>query len=120
MGLRECRARAGFTIIEVLVTLVVLTVVGVSLAGANQYAARILQRSRMELNAARFTETEAERLRLTTYASLATGQRTEGRGIARWTVVDLTTYRQVTLVTVYGSGAIGFVTDSLTIYRLPP
>ncbi len=112
--------RAGFTLIEVLVTLVVMTIVSVSLAGANQYAARIMQRSRMELNATRFLESEVERLRLVPYTSLASGQRTSGRGIVTWTVVDSTTFRRVSVVTRYGSAATGMVFDSVTIYRGHP
>jgi prepilin-type N-terminal cleavage/methylation domain-containing protein len=109
--------RNGFTMVEVIVTLLLLTVVAVSLVGANQHVARVLQRSRLELNAARFLEAEVERLRLTPYASVQDGQRTDGRGIVTWTVLDSTSFRQVVVRTRYGSAASGFVSDSLTIYR---
>lgn len=110
--------RTGFTIVEVLVTIVFLAVVGVSLAAANGHAARILQRSRSELNATRFMESEVERLRLMPYASLANGTHTDGRGSASWTVVDSATFRQVIVRTRYGSAASGFVADSVTIFRI--
>lgn len=106
--------------VEVLVTLVIMTVVGVSLAAGNQYAARIMQRSRTEINAQRFMVSEVERLRLVPFATLTSGTRTEGRGISTWTVVDSTSYRRVFVQTRYGSAATGLVVDSVTIYRVRP
>jgi len=112
-------SRSGFTIVEVVIALVVVTIVGVGLAGANQYATRILQRSRLELNAARFMESEVERLRILRFDSLVSGQRTQGRGISRWTVLDSTSYRRVVVETRYGSAATGIIIDSVTLYRRP-
>ncbi len=109
----------GFTLIEVLVALLFLTVVGVSLGAASQHAARTLRRSRTELEAAHFLEGEAERLRYLAYDSLQNGTRASGRGIATWTVQDSTTFRQVLLVTRYGSPVSGLVIDSVTLFRLP-
>jgi Tfp pilus assembly protein PilV len=120
MALTEGARRAGFTIVEVIIALVVLTVVGVAMAAANQHAARILQRSRIELNAARFLEAEVERLRILPFTSLSDGQHTQGRGIATWTVVDSTSYRRLLLETRYGSAATGMIVDSVTIYRAQP
>jgi len=105
--------------VEVIIALVVLGVVGVGLAGANQHAARILQRSRMELNAARFMESEVERLRLAPYAGLADGQRAQGPGISTWRVTDSTAFRRVVLETRYGSAATGLIIDTVTVYRVP-
>jgi len=106
--------------IEVIVTLVFLSVVGVALAASTQQASRVLRQSRSELNAARFLETQAERLRLVPYDSLAEGTRTEGRGIAHWVVADSTDFRRVVLETRYGSPATGLRVDSVTIFRIRP
>lgn len=112
--------RGGFTLVEVLVTLVIMTVVGVSLAAANQYSTRIMQRSRTEINAQRFLVSEVERLRLVPFATLTSGTRNAGRGISTWTVIDSTSYRRVFVETRYGSAATGLVIDSVTIYRVRP
>lgn len=109
----------GFTIPEILVALVLLTVVAVSLAATTQYAARIVNRSSMELAAQQFLEGESERLRLTPYDSLRDGRRSEGRGIATWRVQDSTTFRQVLLETRFGTPAQGLLVDSVILFRTP-
>ncbi len=114
------QASGGFTLVEVLVTLVIMTVIGVSLAAANQYSTRIMQRSRMEINAARFLVSEVERLRLVPYTTVTSGTRAVGRGISTWTVIDSTSFRRVFVETRYGSAATGLVIDSVTIYRVRP
>lgn len=110
----------GFTLIEVLVTLVFLTVVGVAFSSASQHATRILQRSRLELNASLFLETEVARLRLLAYESLVDGSRADGRGIASWTVADSAAFKEIMLEVRYGSPARGLLIDSVTIYRVLP
>lgn len=110
----------GFTLVEVLVTLVFLTVVGVSFNAASHHATRILQRSRLELNAARFLEEEVERLRLIPYGSLRDSTRSAGRGIATWTVADSGQFKEILLETRFGSPATGLLVDSVAIYRVAP
>lgn len=111
--------RAGFTLVEVIVALFFLTLVVISLGSATEYANRVVQRSRSELAAQRFMELEAERLRLLDYAALEDGERTRGRGIATWRVVDSTTFRQILLETRWGSPGRGFVVDTIVIFRRP-
>ena len=113
------RRNRGFTLIEVLVALVFLTVVAVSIGGAMQNAIRNVRRSRMELNAAVFLEAEVERLRTMAFDSLVAGHRSRGPGIATWTVADSARFRQISLETRYGSPAGGWVVDSVTIFRTP-
>lgn len=120
MALTHARRSTGFTMIEVIVTLVFVSVVGVALTASTHHAIRILQHSRSELNAARFLASQVERLRLISYDSLGDGTRTEGRGVARWVVVDSTAFRRVLLETRYGSPATGARVDSVTIYRIRP
>jgi len=111
------RRASGFTLIEVLVTIVVLSVVGVALAATMQYATRTLRRSRDELAAAAFLRSTVEHVRLVPYDSVVDGSRGEGRGTAVWTVQDSATFRQVLVVTRYGSPAHGQIVDSVSLFR---
>lgn len=116
----ESHRRTGFTLIEVMVALVFLSVVAVSLGAVTEQAIRTLRRSRLELDAARFTEVQAEQLRLVAYDALQSGSATSGRGVARWTVEDSTSFRRILLETRYGSPATGLVVDSVTLFRGHP
>jgi len=111
------RPNGGFTLVEVLVALVFLTVILISFGASSQYANRIINASRTELAAHQFMEIETERLRILAWDSLADGTRARGRGIASWTVQDSTSFRQVLLVTRYGSPASGLVVDSVVLFR---
>lgn len=107
----------GFTLPEILVALVFLTLVAVSFATTTQYAGRIVNRSRLELAAGQFLQVETERLRVVAYDSLRDGSRARGRGIATWSVQDSSSFRQVTLETRYGSPATGLLVDSIVLFR---
>lgn len=109
---------AGFTLIEIVITILFLSVIALSFASSMQFSARLLGRSQIELQAAQFLESEAERLRSLSLDSLVTGSRSEGWGQASWQVVDSTTFVQIILTTQYGTDATGTVADSVTIVRL--
>lgn len=111
--------RGGFTLVEIIVALLFLTVVAISFGATTQYSSRIMGRARDQLLAQEFMEAEAERLRIVAYDSLTSGSRAQGRGIASWTVVDSVTFRQVVLEVRYGSPAMGMTVDSLVLFRLP-
>lgn len=108
----------GFTIIEVLVSVVFLTVIAVSLGTVTQQAARTIRRSRVELQAAEFLESQVEQLRFLAYDSLEAGTTSRGRGVATWTVEDSVTFRRILLETRFGSPATGLVVDSVTVFRV--
>lgn len=110
----------GFTLIEIIVALVFLSVVAISLGAAAQQATRTLRRSRLELQAARFLDAEVERLRILDYDSLVDGALTRGAGSATWTVADSGTFRRVMLETRYGSPGVGSLVDSVTLFRTMP
>lgn len=114
---RQTDRDRGFTLIEVLVTIVVLSVVGVALAATMQYATRTLRRSRDELAAASFLRSTVEHMRLVPYDSVVDGTRSEGRGTASWTVQDSGTFRQVLVVSRYGFPARGQIVDSVSLFR---
>ncbi len=109
---------SGFTLVEVVVALIFLTVVALSLTSTTQFAARLMGRSELELQAAHFLEREAERLRATEIDSLVDGSRSAGLGEASWEIVDSTTFVQISLTTRYGTGVSGFLGDTVTILRL--
>lgn len=119
MTRRAPGGRRGFTLIEVIIALTLLAAVGIGFSSASQQATRTLRRARLELNATRFLETEVERLKIVAYESLSDGSRTEGRGVARWSVADSTDFREVLLETRYGSPASGMIVDTVTIFRAP-
>lgn len=110
--------RAGFTIIEILVALVFLTVVAIALASAIEQATRTVRHSRVELDAGLFLETEAERLRAMPYDSLTAGSRSLGLGTANWTVSDSAGSRRIVLVTRYGDAGSRQVWDTVSMVRL--
>jgi len=117
VGGRTAGCQGGFTLAEVLVALVFLTLVSISFAATTQQAARIITRSRTELAAQQFLEAETERLRVLAYDSLRDGSNTRGRGIVTWWVQDSTTFRQVLLETRFGSPATGLLVDSVVLFR---
>jgi len=117
--MRGRQPEGGFTLVEVLVALVFLTLVAVTFAATTQYASRIVNRSRVELDAQQFLEVETERLRVLHYDSLEDGKRSRGRGIASWSVTDSTSFKQVLLIARFGSPATAFVVDSVILVRRP-
>ncbi len=110
-------SRSGFTFIEVIIALTLLAAAGIAFSSASHQATRTLQRARLELNATRFLETEVERLKILDYDGLSDGSRTEGRGVASWTVADSTDFREILLETRYGTPASGMLVDTVIILR---
>lgn len=109
---------AGFTIIEVMVAIVVLTVVSVSLGLVIERAAAVTRRSRLELAAATFLLAEAARLRESPWASLTSGSVARGDSVATWTVSDSGAVRRIVLVTAQTSATGSQVAqDSVLIVR---
>ncbi len=112
--------RRGISIVELLVGVTLLAVVVVSLAAASLYSSRTLRRSRLQLRAVEFQQTELERLLAMPYRGLASGSRTTSDGKSEWTVEDSTRYRRIVLVTEF-TPASGFaVLDTVVAYRLRP
>lgn len=110
---------AGFTIIELMVALVVLTVIATSLGLAIQQVTSVIRRSRLELGAAAFLVTEVSQLRETPWDELASGSRTRGDSVATWTVSDSGGARRILLVTGHTSATGTMVAlDSTLVVRL--
>ncbi len=120
MKRRERLGARGFTVVELIVAIVLLSVVVVALAASSLYTSRALLRSSEELRASEFTQGELERLLSLPYGSLADGSQTLPQGTSTWTVVDSTTYRRIVLVTHYAPTAAISVWDTATAYRIKP
>ncbi|MGH7545943.1 MAG: prepilin-type N-terminal cleavage/methylation domain-containing protein [Gemmatimonadota bacterium] len=117
---RGVRETGGFTIVEVVVAIVLLSVVVLSLSAAALYTARALRAASDELRAAEFLQVEMERLLALPYDALASGSRSRPEGTAAWTVVDSVAYRQITLVTHYAPTPAISEWDTVSAYRLKP
>jgi prepilin-type N-terminal cleavage/methylation domain-containing protein len=112
------RPRAGFTIVELLIAVVLLTVVAISLVGTSQYVSRTLARSTAELRAGQALQVEMERLMSLPYDSLATGSGTHPLGSSSWTVSDSVTYKEIFLITEYQSPNGIVLWDTVSAFRL--
>lgn len=111
-------AIAGFTIIEVMVAIVVLTVVAVSLGLVIERTTAVTRRSRLELGATTFLLAESARLRQIPWDSLTSDSLGRGDSVASWTVTDSAAVRRIVLVTAHTSPTGSLVArDSVLIVR---
>ncbi len=118
--LRSRLDRSGISVVELLVAVTLLAVVVVSLAAASLYSSRTLRRSRLQLQAVEFQQSELERLLALPYSGLASGSRSTGDGKSEWTVVDSTRYRRIVLVTEFNPASGFAVRDTVVAYRIRP
>jgi type IV pilus assembly protein PilV len=107
---RSRAARGGFTLVEVLVALIILTVGVLGLAGTTALAVRQVALADATSERAAALQTVIERLRATPFANLSAGSTTVGKFSASWTVTPSSTNRTAVLeiVTVgpgLGSGS---------------
>ena len=112
--------RAGISIVELLVGITLLALVVVSLVAASLYSSQAITRSRLQLEAAEFQQSELERVMAVTYDQLASGSRDATKGKSSWAVVDSFTYRRILLVTTYSPTQDISVQDTVVAYRLRP
>ena len=112
-------SRAGFTIIELLVSIVLLLLIAVSLVGSNRVAAASVRQASLELKAAQLISEEYERLKTMPYSDLADGTAVRPAGLAAWTVTDSASFRRVELVVRTHALAGKTISDTLFLYRNP-
>lgn len=110
----------GISIVELMVGVVLLAVVVISLAASGMYSSRTLARSRVQLEAAEFVQSEVERLLAVPYDSLRNGSRVTEVGTAEWEIEDKYTHRQILLITHYAPTEAVSVWDTVVAYRLVP
>lgn len=119
------RSRAGFTLVEVLVALIILTIGVLGLAGTTALAVRQVTLADVTTERSAALQSVVERLRRTPYAELSSGSYSQGRFTASWTVTPQQRSTAVEVITVGpgfrgGSGLPGLspsVTDTFT-YRI--
>lgn len=116
------RDNAGFTILEVLVAVLVLTVGVTSLVGSGALVTRMIGQGKRTTQAAQYAERRLEMLRQQSLSStpqcgtLAGGTATQSGGITEtWTVTTSGVSRILRAIVRYPTGK-GYSTDTLTTY----
>jgi type IV pilus assembly protein PilV len=93
-------SRGGFTLVEVLVALIILTVGVLGLAGTTALAVRQVTFADITSQRATALQSVIERLRATPYTNLATGSDSIGRFEASWTVTFESRSASIEIVTL--------------------
>jgi prepilin-type N-terminal cleavage/methylation domain-containing protein len=94
------RPRNGFTLVEVMVALIILTVGVLGLAATTVWVVRQGTLAELTTERSAAVQTVVEQLRASEYASLAAGSDSVGRFDVSWSIVDGNRSKLVTLVTV--------------------
>jgi prepilin-type N-terminal cleavage/methylation domain-containing protein len=105
---RSRAAQGGFTLVEVLVALIILTVGVLGLAGTTALAVRQVTLAEVTTERAAALQSVIERLRSTPYPNLVAGSDSIGRFHASWTVTFEQRSADIQIVTVgpgLGGGA---------------
>jgi prepilin-type N-terminal cleavage/methylation domain-containing protein len=97
---RAPSARAGFTLVEVLVALIILTVGVLGLAGTTALAVRQVTVADITAERATALQSVIERLRSQDYGDLAAGSDSIGRFDTRWTVTEDPRSKEIEIVTI--------------------
>ena len=97
---RKFDSRAGFSLVEVLIALVILAVGVLGLAGSTALVIRQVTVADMATERAAALQTVVERLRATPYASLAAGSDSVGLFYVNWSATGLASSTMLEIVTV--------------------
>ena len=111
-------ARAGFSLVEVLVALVILTVGVLGLAGTTVLVVRQVTMADLATERAAALQSVVEQLRATPYDDLAAGSETVGLFSVSWTPAALSTSTMVRVVTTgpgleTGTGSMPYLAGSV-------
>ena len=96
----ESSPRGGFTLIEVMVALIILTVGVLGLAATTIWVVRQGTLAELTTERTAAVQTVVERLRASDYTTLAAGSDSVGRFAVEWAIVDGNRSKLVNLVTV--------------------
>ncbi len=107
----------GFTLIEVLVAIVVLSIGAMAWVGTSRVASASMRAAALELRAAQLIQEEVERLRTAPVDSLRDGSATWPAGDALWTVADSGAYLVVGLVVRTRPERGRILSDTVWVYR---
>jgi len=111
------RSRQGFTLVEVVVAVVILSVGALALLGSSRVSARSLQRAMLEARVAQLLDTEVERLRTEPLATLVDGTATYPQGASTWIVTDSVSYLRVELLVEARPERGMVLADTVFVYR---
>ena len=111
------RRTAGFTLIEIIVAVVILTVGVLALVGSSRVSTMSVRRATLELRAAQLIQEQVERLRTLPIGSLANGSGSYAAGDASWVVADSGAYVRVQLAVRSRPEAGKSLADTVFIYR---
>jgi len=112
------RARAdGFTLVEVLVAIVILSVGAMAWVGTGRVASASMRAATLELRAAQLIQEEVERLRTMPFDSVRDGSAARPAGDAVWTVTDSVSYLRVELVVRTRAERGRILSDTVWVYR---
>jgi prepilin-type N-terminal cleavage/methylation domain-containing protein len=110
-------SRAGFTLLEVIVAVVILSMGVLALVGAGRIASVSVRRATLELRAAELIEEDVERLRTVAIDSLRDGSAVRPAGDVVWTVTDSGSYLRAELVVNTRPEAGLALSDTVYVYR---
>lgn len=110
-------ASSGFTLIEIVVTMVLLLGAIVSLMTASRIVAASGHRTAAELRATQLVQDETERLQTIPLGQVTNGSRTRSAGTATWTVTDSVRYLRIDLAIETASSGGVVVRDTVQVYR---
>lgn len=112
------RVRAGgFTLVEVVVAIFILSVGALALVGTGRVASASIRQATLELRAAQLIQEELERLHALPLDSLRDGVASRPAGGALWTVQDSGAYLRVELVVAARPEAGRTLADTVYLYR---
>ena len=114
----QSRARAGFSMVEVMVALVILSVGVLALAGTTVLVVGQVTMSDMATERAAALQSVVERLRATPYSSLGGGSNSVGMFDVSWSTTALSNSTLLEVVTVgpgleYGSGSLPHLAEEV-------
>jgi len=96
---RELRDRGGFTLVEIIVAVIVLTFGVLGLAGTTAYVIRQVTLAEVTSRRAAAVQSAVEQLRAMPYEDLANGSDSVGPFAVDWTVASSNRSAQITVVT---------------------
>lgn len=109
--------RGGFTLVEVLVAIVILSLGAMAWVGTSRVAAASMRAAALELRAAQLIQEEVERLRTLPLDSVRSGSAARPAGDALWTVADSGSYLRVELVVRARPEGARSLADTVWVYR---
>lgn len=107
----------GFTLVEILVAIVILSLGAMAWVGTSRVAAASMRAAALELRAAQLVQEQVERLRTLPVDSVRAGSAARPAGDALWTVTDSGSYLRVELVVRARPEAGRTLADTVYVYR---